>query len=585
MSIFFGFVTTVSAQSPDNANLQFLCGAPGADGVQRPELKVTYDSREPKLGLDNANATTSNYGLYRIEEADSPRMRVVPLTILVAGTGPGSNRVVLRTRELSCPGTATTGPMPPGSYILEITAAALKDDRTDKSTPLKPVDVPFKVGTATVTVAGNVFLQHREVSVYSDVPLATNSFQGLEAERETLRLTPGNDIKDDFRPMKAVYAAEDKAKKGKSSKVLPPDKKPDFVLPLRISDGKQYQVRFKSGLRDVLGDPVSANGSFKLPEVPRNDDDAKISGKLNTVAAVHQKAVLELSGKFAPLHRYFDRENRTIYLDPSLTVDVGLHSTKAANSVIFSGLFRDVITRCAGSRDKDCQPQPECAKSADPDATLRTYQGWTRTSPFCLSEVRFAFGPRFETDRNFQRINTLAEARFDFDFWRLIGAIGDKRAMILGDLKNSAKYRAKADLLEGPDVGFSLLPYVEFDAGGHANEEMVTNTKAKTSVEVPRHGIFRVYAGGVAKFEYKRASLKLDSAMIEMATQEMVGVITTTGVALRRVTGIQPHSLASLDFGMDPARHYVISFSYENGRTAPNFEYLNKFASGIKVIY
>src|SRR5882724_8036300 len=196
MSIFFGFVTTVSAQSPDNANLQFLCGAPGADGVQRPELKVTYDSREPKLGLDNANATTSNYGLYRIEEADSPRMRVVPLTILVAGTGPGSNRVVLRTRELSCPGTATTGPMPPGSYILEITAAALKDDRTDKSTPLKPVDVPFKVGTATVTVAGNVFLQHREVSVYSDVPLATNSFQGLEAERETLRLTPGNDIKD-----------------------------------------------------------------------------------------------------------------------------------------------------------------------------------------------------------------------------------------------------------------------------------------------------------------------------------------------------------------------------------------------------
>jgi hypothetical protein len=573
ISMFVVFATTVSAQSPDNANLQFLCGAPGDDGVQRPELKITYDSREPKVGLNDANATAPNYGLYRIEEADSPRMHVVPLTISVTGTGPGSNRVVLRTKELSCPGTATTGPVPPGSYILEITAAALKDDRTDKTIPLKPVDVPFKVGTATVTVAGNVFLQHREVSVHSDVPLASTSFQNLEAERETLRLTPGNDIKDDFRPMKAVYAAQEKSKK------------PDFLLPLRISDGKQYQVRFKSGLRDVLGDPVSADGSFKLPEVPKNDDDAKISGKLNTVAAVHQTAVLELSGKFAPLHRYYDRENRTIYLDPSVTVDVGLHSTKAANSVIFSGLFRDIITRCTGSGDKDCQPQPKCVKSADADATLGTYQSWTRTPAFCLSEVRFAFGPRFETDRDFQRINTLGEARFDLDFWRLIGAIGDKRAMILGDLKNSAKYRAKADLLEGPDFGFSFLPYVEFDAGGHVNQETVTNSKAKTSLEVPRHGIFRVYAGGVAKFEYKRASLKLDFAMIEMATEEEIGVVTSTGVALRRVTGIQPHSLASLDFGMDPARHYVLSFSYENGRAAPNFEYLSKFASGIKVIY
>jgi hypothetical protein len=373
--------------------------------------------------------------------------------------------------------------------------------------------------------------------------------------------------------MKAVYAAKEKSKK------------PDFVLPLRVSDGKQYQVRFKSGLRDVLGDPVSADGSFKLPEVPKNDDDAKISGKLNTVAAVHQTAVLELSGKFAPLHRYYDRENRTIYLDPSVTVDVGLHSTKAANSVIFSGLFRDIITRCTGSGDKDCQPQPKCVKSADADATLGTYQSWTRTPAFCLSEVRFAFGPRFETDRNFQRINTLGEARFDLDFWRLIGAIGDKRTMILGDLKNSAKYHAKADLLEGPDFGFSFLPYVEFDAGGHVNQETVTNSKAKASLEVPRHGIFRVYAGGVAKFEYKRASLKLDSAMIEMATEEEIGVVTSSGVALRRVTGIQPHSLASLDFGMDPARHYVLSFSYENGRAAPNFEYLSKFASGIKVIY
>ena len=154
ISIFFALATTVIAQSPDNANLQFLCGAPGTDGVRRPELKVTYESREPKVGLNNANAIAPNYKLGRIEGADSPRMCFKPLMFSVVGAGPETNRVVLRTTQLSCPGTATTGSMPPGSYILEITVAALKDDRTDKSTPLKPVDVPFKVGAATVTVAG-----------------------------------------------------------------------------------------------------------------------------------------------------------------------------------------------------------------------------------------------------------------------------------------------------------------------------------------------------------------------------------------------------------------------------------------------
>lgn len=570
---------TANGQSPDNANLQFRCGERGANGVLHPVLKVTYDSREPSIGLNNESATSANYGLYRVENADTPRMHAVLLGLSVVGSGQGSNRVSLIMTDLSCTETGATAAMLAGGYILEIAANAFDDHRSDKSTPLKPVDLPFKVGAASVTVAGNTFEQHREVGVHSDVPLATASFENLHAERETLQVTNTNDIRDDFKEMKAVYPA-----KKKEGDIPPEEKRPDFVIPLRISDGKQYQVRFKTGLRDVLGNPVAADGNFKLPEVPKSDDDAKITGKLSNVAAVHQKAVLELSGKFAPLHRYYDRENRTVYFDPSLSVDVGLHSTKAANSVIFSGLFRDVLTRCSASSDANCDPHPACVKSGT-SKTLATFSSWAATSPHCLTQVRFAYGPRFETDRNFQRINTLGEVRFDFDFWRLLGGIADKRSMILGDLKNNAKYRAKADLLEGPNWGFSLLPYLEFDGGGHANQETVTNKKTKTSLEVPRHGIFRIYAGGVAKIEYKRASLKIDSAMIEMATEEKIGVVTDTGVVLRQVRGIQPHSLASFDFGMDPARHYVFSLSYENGRSAPNFEYLNKFTSGIKLIY
>jgi hypothetical protein len=129
------------------------------------------------------------------------------------------------------------------------------------------------------------------------------------------------------------------------------------------------------------------------------------------------------------------------------------------------------------------------------------------------------------------------------------------------------------------------VPYLEFDAGGHANEETVSNSKTKTSINVARHGIFRVYAGALTEFDYRRFAFKLDSALIEMAMTEQIGFITSTGVALRRLQGLQPHTLASIDVSLDPARHYALNLSYENGRSAPNFEYLSKFATGIKVIY
>jgi hypothetical protein len=73
--------------------------------------------------------------------------------------------------------------------------------------------------------------------------------------------------------------------------------------------------------------------------------------------------------------------------------------------------------------------------------------------------------------------------------------------------------------------------------------------------------------------------------MIELALPEMIGFTTSSGVAFRRLSGIQPHTKASIDFSFDPAKHYSWNVTYENGRAAPNFEYLNKVSSGIKVIY
>lgn len=139
--------------------------------------------------------------------------------------------------------------------------------------------------------------------------------------------------------------------------------------------------------------------------------------------------------------------------------------------------------------------------------------------------------------------------------------------------------------LNGPDFGFSLVPYLELDGGAHANTETVSTTKPEASETVPAHGIFRVYTGATTEFDYKWASLKLDASMIEIAWPEIIGYTTTTGVALRRVSGIQPHFKTTFDWKLDPAGHYSWNITFENGRSAPNFEYLNKVSSGIKLLY
>ena len=60
-----------------------------------------------------------------------------------------------------------------------------------------------------------------------------------------------------------------------------------------------------------------------------------------------------------------------------------------------------------------------------------------------------------------------------------------------------------------------------------------------------------------------------------MFTLEIIGYTTTKGVGLQRLTGVHPHNKPDLSFFIDAAHHYSLDIAYENGRLAPNFEYLN----------
>jgi hypothetical protein len=209
-------------------------------------------------------------------------------------------------------------------------------------------------------------------------------------------------------------------------------------------------------------------------------------------------------------------------------------------------------------------------------ATGNDFRTKTTLNPFGLS---LAYGPRYETDRTFHRVNLLGDARAEVYLPQLSHSVQSVQAQ--ASAKNP-KYR---DYIDGPLGGYQLTPYLELVGGSHVKDETVTNTTTKISETVPVYSILRFYAGIVAKAQVWRFQLTSDTSMIDLLDQETVGFTTKQGVALRVLSGIHFHAKPDFTFYIDPAHHFGLDITYENGRSAPNFEYLNTVNTGVKMVY
>jgi hypothetical protein len=199
-----------------------------------------------------------------------------------------------------------------------------------------------------------------------------------------------------------------------------------------------------------------------------------------------------------------------------------------------------------------------------------------------LNSVEFRAGPKFEVDRRFARVNVLGSARLDFFFGRWVASIADRRARLKEDLKE----RSDQVFMR---YGFRLVPFVNFDFGGKVTGEVVENTTTKVRVVIPRNSIGRAQFGFVNLYEWYLfslpMSLTIDENISYLWKPEIIGSVTTEGVNLRRIRGFQHRGKASFDIFLDPAKRYSFNISYENGRSAPNFEYLNKVTTGFRLQY
>ena len=562
----------VAAQEPpaeDKTTIFFLAGRMG--------IEVTTESTRdlPRDFVRNYAEKASTYRLYEIESPDPdkpcPHERCVYewVDFLDAKRPPKCVDSDCQTIQLYFKAEI------PGGKNFILTAANFKP---------KGAQGKFNFAsdpTAEITGPLNAFDQGKEFRVKSNTLL--KSLPEVDVNRTVYRVKRPDPSPAEPKPEIQAIKIIDTLKAVPTEESPAPSTTLSLKLEKQLAGGNEYDLTIPKGITDTAGKVIEAKGKLKTEGAAAAPAESTISGTFSFDTSVHQKAVFDLSGTFTPLR---NPNTGSWYWEPRLTVDVGLRSTKSQNSITFSVLatrYIEVDESSFVSKDK---------------SNISTYAGWRKTPWHRLGSTKFYIGPKAEFDRTFKRINALGEIRFDFNFYRFLGTIKGRRDLItqpppFGIGEENGKS------LEGVDFGFKLVPYVLFNFGGHVTNETVTKeveselngviTKNEISVLVPRHKILRGYIGFTGEFEWRGfirpVKLILDEAIFYNATNEIIGYTTDFGAFIRRVHGLHPHFKTSLDFELDRNKHYSLSFVYENGRAAPNFEYLNKFTGGIKVTY
>jgi hypothetical protein len=557
--------------------LVMLCYAVVAQAQDKPVVEVSPDLRNIQITLTSGNSlpgkftqNTSkdfdNYQLHELEPVAEPGVISKDRTALIdtaqapACAGHNCQRVSLR---LTQPLVANQ------TYILAIRKFTNED---------APVTVRFGVKAAPAT------------------PEKAAISKGPDVTKQRSQLTLRSKTAIDVAPNVTVYRKYYKIKPDntgveEAADAIPATtiKKTDilYVLDLgrKLIEGQDLDLYIQNGITNSLAQNVRAEGKLKLSGIPTKPEDIRLDVNLASTSAVHQKPVFELTGKFIPTRIYQVKGTEWIW-EPTATADLGLRSTKSTNSVVLAPFtFSNYIgENWESTRPGRYQQRPPSFAENRDGTEVPIYADWVSTPWYRLSDIKFTTSPiKGEFDRNFKRKNLLASARFDLNFHRWRATVKDKSRILEQNFSEDVVKSMRID------YGWSLVPYLSFDAGGHVNNETVTNKKKEVSVLVPRHKILRGYTGFVLTLESNKfllpVTFTIDESVFYLATRETIGYTTDTSAELRRLKGVHHRGVAKLSFALDPAKHYNLTIGYENGRLAPNFEYLNKVTVGFRFVY
>lgn len=496
-----------------------------------------------------------------------------------------------------------------GSYLIlpPPTAGNINPLPISFSPPIKPVETTAKILPATdgardklrILSSAQVTATQSQLKIINERLVLSNN--GANTVKETAPDNPplrAQILDNDLKPVASVQSNAGSIIRLELDKKLP--------------GGRNNSLSVVSGLTDAGGNTIIAGGKITTPGLPKKADEIGFEFRLATQTAEGQKPAFDLYTKASPLSRRLPDGlfGSGFYFEPDFTIDLGLGTTKSSNSIIVNLPIRKKVRfgSSGGSFNAGKRPSliggTNSSSSAKPQNTgfadLDNYARWRRISPFdWLGDAYFYLGPKLEADRRFARINTLGTLKVEFRLDRWRGSIRQQRDYLIADASAPGidEKEANRQRLITEDqakqirlrYGFSLTPFIGLDFGGKSTIEVIQSKNKAVRAIIPRHTILRGFAGFNNVIEWEMFALPVsvttEANLFYMAKRETIGFALDKSVDFRKVEGFQHLGKLSFDFYFNHLRRYSFNITYENGRKAPNFEYLNKATAGFRLIY
>jgi hypothetical protein len=526
-------------------------------------VSLGFDNKQLRISLNPLQAIDRNqtlllsnilnYALYEIEFPDEPaKMRGVEKKIFA-----GAPDCEFDCSRIKIPLTEPLGY--DKTYMLKVSGLTL-----DKKA-VRPLR--FEVKNAAVITA-SLDNSRKKIRVRAIVPVEEAS-KNLIVKETILKISDAGD---------KVAAAV----KENTGKVIDSSANNELTIELdkKLSENGTYYLNIENDLTDGKNVEIKAAGKIKIAGLPAAPTAIPIDIKISTSIANGQKPYFDLTANFGLPEPWNPDGAGKWYIEPKLTADIGLGQTKTKNSIILNVPFKRDL-RLAGNENGERIPELNFKNGEV--AKIPNYYGWRRTPWHRLTSVEFRIGPKIEADRRFARINTIGSVRFDFNFSRWQSSIAERREYLNDDL---GKERADQVFL---NRGFRLVPFLNFDFGRKITAEVVENKKKRLRLLIPQYTIARARFGFINLYEWYLGSFPMTLTIEEnfqyLFKKEVVGTVTADGVDLRGIRGFHHQGRASIDVFLDRAKRYSFNVTYENGRTSPNFEYLNKVTTGFRLLY
>jgi hypothetical protein len=339
--------------------------------------------------------------------------------------------------------------------------------------------------------------------------------------------------------------------------------------PLQLSIGN---------VKDSYGTVVPVSGSVaSAASAPTDVTKDFISIALSAIAATHTAPTFSAIGAFAPLHIAKNSVAwHSLHVDPSITFNTGSANAKTSNSVILPSQFiRPFLFGLPHNPSND--PAPKTLQELD-DLTARdSLEG---DKPSSVNVMNAMGGLRAEFDTQYGGTNLAAEGRLEWYLSALYGTAARRTAKVA---MANPSVRSTLNL---PTNGFSVTPYLQYDGGGHVTSQSIVNSTAgQPNASVPTYAISRIYFGSQATLQISRNTFALDGYWVELFKPETVPFTQGSNVLTRAISGLQPHAKGTYNISIDQEGHFAGSIAWENGRSAPTFQYLNKVTVGVQVTY